>query len=46
MFGKMNVVPVVDLRNTPDEVGRCSEEREEAAGCELSTPRSKDGSSR
>ncbi len=25
MFGKMNVVPVVDLRNTPDEVGRCSD---------------------
>jgi hypothetical protein len=23
MFGKMNVVPVVDLRNAPDEVGRC-----------------------
>ena len=25
MFGKMNVVRVVDLRNTPDEVGRCSD---------------------
>ena len=25
MFGKMNVVPVVDLRNAPDEVGRCSD---------------------
>jgi hypothetical protein len=25
MFGKMNVVPVVDLRNTPDEAGRCSD---------------------
>jgi hypothetical protein len=25
MFGKMNVVPVVDLRNTPDEVGRSSD---------------------
>ena len=25
MFGKMNVMPVVDLRNTPDEVGRCSD---------------------
>jgi hypothetical protein len=25
MFGKMNIVPVVDLRNTPDEVGRCSD---------------------
>jgi hypothetical protein len=23
MFGKMNVVPVVDLRNTPSEVGSC-----------------------
>jgi len=26
MFGKMNVIPVVDLRNAPDEVGRCSDE--------------------
>ena len=25
MFGKMNVIPVIDLRNTPDEVGRCSD---------------------
>ena len=25
MFGKMNVLPVVDLRNAPDEVGRCSD---------------------
>lgn len=25
MFGKMNVVPVVDLRNAPAEVGRCSD---------------------
>ena len=25
MFGKMNVIPVVDLRNAPDEVGRCSD---------------------
>jgi hypothetical protein len=25
MFGKMNVVPVVDLRNVPDDVGRCSD---------------------
>lgn len=25
MFGKMNVVSVVDLRNAPDEVGRCSD---------------------
>ena len=25
MFGKMNVVPVVDLRNTPDDAGRCSD---------------------
>ncbi len=24
MFGKMNVIPVVDLRNAPDEVGGCS----------------------
>ena len=25
MFGKMNVIPVVDLRNAPDDVGRCSD---------------------
>ncbi len=25
MFGKMNVVPVVDLGNAPDDVGRCSD---------------------
>jgi hypothetical protein len=25
MFGKMNVIPVVDLRNVPDDVGRCSD---------------------
>lgn len=25
MFGKMNVVPVVDLRNAPGEVCRCSD---------------------
>jgi hypothetical protein len=25
MFGKMNVVSVVDLRNAPGEVGRCSD---------------------
>jgi hypothetical protein len=25
MFGKMNVMPVADLRNAPDEVGRCSD---------------------
>ena len=25
MFGKMNVIPVVDLRNAPDEVVRCSD---------------------
>src|SRR5258708_12413244 len=25
MFGKMNVIPVVDLRNPPDNGGRCSD---------------------
>jgi len=25
MFGKMNVTRVVDLRNAPDDVGRCSD---------------------
>ena len=25
MFGKMNVVPVVDLQNAPDEISRCSD---------------------
>jgi hypothetical protein len=25
MFGKMTVIPVVDLRNAPDDVGRCSD---------------------
>ena len=25
MFGKMNVIPVVDLRKAPDEVGGCSD---------------------
>ncbi len=25
MFGKMNVIPVIDLRNAPDDVGRCSD---------------------
>ena len=25
MFGKMNVIPVVDLRNPPDNAGRCSD---------------------
>ncbi|MHB8412684.1 MAG: hypothetical protein ACYDDI_12180 [Candidatus Acidiferrales bacterium] len=25
MFGKMNVIPLIDLRNAPDEVGRCSD---------------------
>ncbi|HEV2315329.1 MAG TPA: hypothetical protein VGR94_08500 [Candidatus Acidoferrales bacterium] len=25
MFGKMNVIPVVDLRNAPDEAGRFSD---------------------
>ena len=25
MFGKMNVIPVVDLRSAPDDVGRCSD---------------------
>jgi hypothetical protein len=25
MFGRMNVIPVVDLRNAPDDVGRCSD---------------------
>ncbi len=25
MFGMMNVFPVVDLRNAPDDVGRCSD---------------------
>jgi len=24
MFGKMNVIPLIDLRNAPDDVGRCS----------------------
>ena len=23
MFGKMNVIPVIDLRNAPEDVGRC-----------------------
>jgi hypothetical protein len=25
MFGKMNVIPVIDLRNAPDDAGRCSD---------------------
>ena len=25
MFGKMNVIPVIDLRKAPDDVGRCSD---------------------
>ena len=25
MFGKMNVIPVVDLRHAPDDVGRCTD---------------------
>ncbi len=25
MFGKMNVIPVVDLSNAPDKIGRCSD---------------------
>src|SRR5258707_14275555 len=25
MFGKMNVIPVVDLRNAPDNAGRCAD---------------------
>src|SRR5712664_719450 len=25
MFGKMNVIPVVDLQNAPDEMARCSD---------------------
>jgi hypothetical protein len=25
MFGKMNVIPVVDLRNAPADVGKCSD---------------------
>jgi hypothetical protein len=25
MFGKMNVIPMVDLRNTPEDVGKCSD---------------------
>lgn len=25
MFGKMNVIPLVDLRNAPSDVGRCSD---------------------